>query len=203
MTGDPGEQGVELCTLGGVERGADVVFVRCADLAELGHEAGAVVGEVEGVVAAVAGVAAALGEAAFLELVEEEHQPTGRRAELAGEGLLAPSGLPGDQAQQACLSWGEVQRGDAPGPARCGFSAELGEQERVPAAPSFSWAAGRRFVLSRTRTPQPTESRSGNWARYWWTERMADEPSPTAAATRFIEPTRMSPAANTPSIAVS
>src|ERR1700683_3428798 len=142
MTGDPGEQAVELCPLGGVERGADVVFVRCADLAEPGHEAGAVTGEVEGVVTAVAGVAAALGQVAFLELDEEEHQPAGRRAELAGEGLLALSGLPGDPAQQGGLRRSGVQRGNAPGKARRGLRAELGEQERVPAPPSRSWPAG-------------------------------------------------------------
>jgi hypothetical protein len=66
MTGDPGEQAVELCPLGGVERGTDVIFVRCADLAEPGHEAGAVAGEVEGVVTAIAGVAATLGQAPSL-----------------------------------------------------------------------------------------------------------------------------------------
>jgi hypothetical protein len=89
----------------------------------------------------------ALGEAAFLELVEEEHQPAGRRAELAGQGLLALPGLPGNQAQEAGLSRGQVQRGDAPGPARCGFSAELGEQERVPAAPSHPRATGPVIVM--------------------------------------------------------
>ena len=47
------------------------------------------------------------------------------------------------------------------------------------------------------------ESRSGNAARYWWTERITDDPSPTAAATRFIDPTLMSPAANSPSTEVS
>ena len=34
-------------------------------------------------------------------------------------------------------------------------------------------------------------SRCQTWrARYWWTERTALDPSPTAAATRFIEPSR-------------
>ena len=40
-------------------------------------------------------------------------------------------------------------------------------------------------------------------ARRSWTERTALEPSPTAAATRFIEPWRTSPAANTPGTEVS
>src|SRR5271155_5013170 len=98
MTGDPGQQFVELSSFSRVEWGADVVLVRGADLAELGHEAGPVVGEVERVVTPVAGVAAAFGQTALLEPVEEQDQPAGRRAELAGEGLLALSGLPGDQA---------------------------------------------------------------------------------------------------------
>ena len=35
-------------------------------------------------------------------------------------------------------------------------------------------------------------------ARYSWTERTAADPSPTAAATRLIEPARTSPTANNP-----
>ena len=51
--------------------------------------------------------------------------------------------------------------------------------------------------------PSPAGSPSGNFVRYWWTDWMTDEPSPTAAATRFIDPARMSPAANIPSTALS
>ena len=40
-------------------------------------------------------------------------------------------------------------------------------------------------------------------ARYSWTERTALDPSPTAAATRFIDPSRTSPTANTPAAEVS
>src|SRR4029079_3725850 len=40
-------------------------------------------------------------------------------------------------------------------------------------------------------------------ARYSWTDRTALDPSPTAAATRFIEPERTSPTANTPGPDVS
>jgi hypothetical protein len=36
-----------------------------------------------------------------------------------------------------------------------------------------------------------------------WTDRTALAPSPTAAATRFIEPRRTSPTANTPGMLVS
>jgi hypothetical protein len=43
----------------------------------------------------------------------------------------------------------------------------------------------------------------GVLARRWWTDRTALEPSPTAAATRFIDPWRTSPAANTPASDVS
>jgi hypothetical protein len=39
--------------------------------------------------------------------------------------------------------------------------------------------------------------------RYWWTRRMATEPSPTAPATCLIDPWRTSPAANTPGRLVS
>ena len=38
--------------------------------------------------------------------------------------------------------------------------------------------------------PSPADSPSGNFVRYWWTDWMTDEPSPTAAATRLIDPVR-------------
>src|SRR5262245_11971542 len=40
-------------------------------------------------------------------------------------------------------------------------------------------------------------------ARFSWTERTAADPSPTAAATRLIEPDRTSPTANNPGELVS
>src|SRR3712207_9510757 len=40
-------------------------------------------------------------------------------------------------------------------------------------------------------------------ARYWCTRWIAMAPSPTAEATRFIESSRTSPAANTPGVLVS
>ena len=51
--------------------------------------------------------------------------------------------------------------------------------------------------------PLPAGVRAGTSLRYWWTDWMTDEPSPTAAATRFIDPARISPAAKIPSTAVS
>ncbi len=41
--------------------------------------------------------------------------------------------------------------------------------------------------------PYPVEK-----ARYWWTDRTAAEPSPTAAATRLVDPERTSPTAKRP-----
>ena len=40
-------------------------------------------------------------------------------------------------------------------------------------------------------------------ARYWWTERTEAEPSPTAEATRFMDPERTSPTAKSPGRLVS
>src|SRR5215208_3008191 len=59
-----------------------------------------------------------------------------------------------------------------------------------------SWSYSCRPV--RARSPHTPVS-----ARYWWTNLTVIEPSPTAEATRLIEPLRTSPAANTPGRFVS
>ncbi len=41
------------------------------------------------------------------------------------------------------------------------------------------------------------------WSRCWWTDRMAADPSPTAAATRLVDPERRSPTASSPGRLVS
>jgi len=73
-------------------------------------------------------------------------------------------------------------------------------------------AASQDAVLATTRSPAArrapdqrgyTTAGSRVKLRYRWIERTTEEPSPTAAATRFIEPSRMSPAANSPSTDVS
>ncbi len=50
---------------------------------------------------------------------------------------------------------------------------------------------------------QASDFDSRRCARYWCTDRMLIPPSPTADATRLTEPSRTSPAANTPGMLVS
>jgi hypothetical protein len=56
------------------------------------------------VVAAVAGIASPFDHAAGFEAVDERHEPAGRNAELARDGLLALPGLPADEAPQGNAS---------------------------------------------------------------------------------------------------
>jgi hypothetical protein len=64
--------------------------------------------------------------------------------------------------------------------------------------------SGHRFEAGPGLSPPGRGSSGRNYlVRYRWTDWMTDEPSPTAAATRFIDPARTSPAANSPSTAVS
>jgi membrane protease YdiL (CAAX protease family) len=64
------------------------------------------------VVTAVVGVAPALSQAALFEFVDEEHEPAGRSAQPAGDGLLALPGLHAHQAEQPCLGRREIEAGD-------------------------------------------------------------------------------------------
>ncbi len=56
-------------------------------------------GQVEGVMPAVVGIAPPLDQAAFLEVVDEQHQAAGRGPQLSRELLLALPGLRRDQPE--------------------------------------------------------------------------------------------------------
>lgn len=73
LGGQPAEQAVELHALGAVQAVADLVLVRGADLAELGHEPAALVGQVQRVVTAVIRVAPPFDQPAFFQPVDQEH----------------------------------------------------------------------------------------------------------------------------------
>jgi hypothetical protein len=64
--GQAAEQVVQLRSLGGVQLSADLFFMRGTDDGEFLHEPGALVGEIEGVVAAVADVTLPVGRFAGL-----------------------------------------------------------------------------------------------------------------------------------------
>jgi hypothetical protein len=76
---------------------------------------------------------------------------------------------------------------------------------RDPAQPNLS-AAGRPVGCGGRPQPQSCVqclAAVARSARYPWTSRMAAEPSPTAAATRLMEPSRTSPTAKIPGRLVS
>ena len=80
--------------------------------------------------------------------------------------------------------------------------------EEDPVASHSRSGAANRPSRRRTRRPGRPSIAPGfrryhsvENARYWWTDRTAAEPSPTAEATRFMEPDRTSPTANRPGVA--
>src|SRR5438105_3509295 len=82
---------------------------------------------------------------------------------------------------------------DQPGRARREGTLPSPRRAAVPFPGAARWATGPRFHLA-------SEQR---WVRYRCTSWMLIAPSPTAEATRLIEPCRTSPAANTPGRLVS
>jgi len=79
---------------------------------------------------------------------DQQDEAAGRRAELAGHGLLALPGRPGDQAEQARLGRGQRQLGDPFGEPAGGVRAQLGQQERVPGS-APGWAGRRPRLVTR------------------------------------------------------
>lgn len=130
LGGDGFEQAGELCVLGVVERGADVVLMRGADRTHLGHHAGALRGEVQGVVAAVLCVPPSFDEPFALQAVDQCDDPARYDSQLLGQGLLAASRLGGDHAQQPDVGGDHSEFADPLGEPRRGVSTHLCEQER-------------------------------------------------------------------------
>ena len=75
-------------------------------------------------------------------------------------------------------------------------------RRRAPAdlGGSGSW---RRRLSGEAPRDDTSAAADGQNARYWWTDRTEAEPSPTAAATRLVEPDRRSPTAKRPGWLVS
>lgn len=130
--GDPFEQAVELGPFIGLEPGADLLFVGGA---EGGHipeqELATGLGQVEGVLPPIFGVAATLDQAPFFQRVDQQHESGGGRPQLGGHRLLALSRLPGDQSQQPGLCRRQPDGLDPLGETPGRVGADLGQEERV------------------------------------------------------------------------
>ena len=101
-----------------------------AGLAQGGHGLLPRGGGVQRVVAPVAGIAATLDQAALLQAVDQRDQPARRRAEPAGDRLLAQPGFAADQAEQSGLRAGEVERRGPLAEPLGRVGAKLRDQER-------------------------------------------------------------------------
>jgi len=101
----------------------------------------AVLGEVQGVLPAIPGAAAALDKAPAFEVVDQGDEAAGVDAEVLGDGVLAAAGLGSDDAQQPTLRRGQSEWGDPVGEPAGGVRAELGQQERRSRRPP-RWSTG-------------------------------------------------------------
>jgi len=112
------------------ERGAQGVFMRLANDAQLSEQLLAISGEVQRVRAPVGFSAAAFDQIPVLHVIHQGDKATGRRTEPGRVGLLAQSGRRRDHAKQSGPRRGQIQYGNARGEARGGVRAELCQQKR-------------------------------------------------------------------------
>jgi len=116
------------------ERGEQVLAVRLGGLPDVREALPPGGGDVQGVVAPVVGVAAALEEPVALELVDERDELAGQQPELDRQGLLGASRGAGDGPEQSSVRRGELQRCEVLGEAQPRQAADLGQQERHPSS---------------------------------------------------------------------
>ena len=153
-----GQLGQELAQPGAFglgERCADGLLVVGGDLAQGGHGLLPRGGEVQRVVAPVAGIAAPFDQAALFQAVHQRDQPARRGAEPAGDGLLALPGFPADQPEQPGLRPGEVEGCGPLAEPLGGIGAKLRDQERDVRPLALVRLAGRPRLGGLCRRHEP------------------------------------------------
>jgi len=124
----------------GHERGERLALVRCEGCEEVGvlrlggaaqgaEHLAAGVGDVEAVMPAILGVAAARDEAGLLQGVDQHHHAAGSGAQAGGERALAEAGLTRQDPQHARRGRGEAGRFDELAEAGGREGAQLRDQE--------------------------------------------------------------------------
>jgi hypothetical protein len=111
----------------GVESDRELVLVLACEAGKLAHQLLPLCGEVEGVQAAVSGVAATLDIPTLLELVDVADHAAGHQAQVGAEGLLAAAGLCRDGTQDARVWRGQLDGRELFGEQRGGVKAKLAQ----------------------------------------------------------------------------
>lgn len=108
LVGDAREQGPQLLPLFRGERRANGVVVSTGYAANLGHDLGALLRQVNRVDASILRVVPALDEPSFLELVEQRNEPARHHAEPRGERLLADARVARNRPERSRVCWDEL-----------------------------------------------------------------------------------------------
>lgn len=110
-----------------VEPGGELVLMLASETGDLAHQLFSRLGEVEGVSAAIAGVAATLYIPTLLELVQIGNEAAGRQAEVGAEVMLAAARIRRDGTQDARVCGGQLNSRELFGKHRARVKAELPE----------------------------------------------------------------------------
>ena len=112
-----------------VESGGELVLVLASETGDLAHQLFSRLREVDGVPAAITGIAATLDVPTLLELVQVGDQAPGRQAQVGAEVMLAAAGICRDGTQDARVCRAQLKSRELFGEHRGGVKAQLAQQK--------------------------------------------------------------------------
>ena len=141
---EPVEQREELLALGGLEAATELLLVLKGDLHDFAEQPPALLCEVQGPYATIAGVEPSHEQAALLEGVDQGHHPAGRDLQCVAQRLLGPAFIAAQAAEHHDLAMVKTKRRQPRLPPPRRVVAELGEQEGDPGdtQPGVGWWGG-------------------------------------------------------------
>lgn len=110
---------------------SDVELVLAGNGTNFGKDLLSLVGQVQGIVAAVGGVSPSFKESTGFEIVDEGHDLAGHNAKQSGQGLLALAWTLSNQSQDASVGRRQIESNDLFGKARRGVRAELSDKKGI------------------------------------------------------------------------
>jgi hypothetical protein len=129
---EPVEQREELPALGGLEAATELLLVLNGDLHDFAEQPPALLCEVQGPHATIAGAGLSPEQAALLEGVDQGHHPAGRDLQCVAQRLLGSAFIAGQAAEHHDLARVKAKGGQPRLPLSRRVVAELGEQEGDP-----------------------------------------------------------------------